>query len=456
MSGIWIQIVQFLLAFSILVILHEWGHYIFARIFKTKVEKFYLFFDFLFPFSNILNFSLWKKKKGDTEFGVGWFPLGGYVKIAGMVDESMDTEALQKDPEPWEFRAKKPWQRLLIMLGGIIMNVLLAIFIYSMILFKWGEEKLPMSQLQNGVLIADSLGYNLGFKDGDQILEINGEPVIYYNDLMPMMIHAKTVTIQREDQIQEINLPINFVEKLIDMDGRLLFALPLPPVVGMINEGSPAAESDLKVGDLIVKIDDFDQPFTRDMQEIVQSKANQSVSLQVVRNNETLTLTSKVSEEGTIGILFQMPDQDLLKKLNLYEFENIKFGFFESFPAGAKMSYERVKAYAQQFKLIFNPQTGAYKGLGGFISIGKVFPDTWDWQSFLSITAFLSIVLAFMNFLPIPGLDGGHVIFTLIEMIIGRPVNEKVMEVATTIGLIFLLGLMLWANGMDFFRIFKG
>lgn len=456
MSGIWIQIIQFLLAFSILVILHEWGHYIFARIFKTKVEKFYLFFDFLFPFSNILNFSLWKKKKGDTEFGVGWFPLGGYVKIAGMVDESMDTEALDKEPEPWEFRAKKPWQRLLIMLGGIIMNVLLAIFIYSMILFKWGEEKLPMSQLNHGVLIADSLGYDLGFQDGDQILNINGEPVVYYNDLMPMMIHARQVTIEREGQIQNIDLPINFIEKLIDMKGRLLFALPLPPVVGLIDDDSPAAASSLKVGDLIVKVDDFTDPFTKDMQAVVKAKASESVTMEVIRNNERIQITSEVSDEGTIGILFQMPDQALLKKLNLYEFETIQFGFFESFPAGVQMSLDKIKAYAQQFKLIFNPQTGAYKGVGGFISIGKIFPDTWDWQTFLSITAFLSIVLAFMNLLPIPGLDGGHVIFTLIEMIIGRPVNQKIMEVATTIGLILLLGLMLWANGMDFFRIFKG
>ncbi len=455
MSGIWIQVVQFLLAFSILVILHELGHYIFARLFKTKVEKFYLFFDFLFPFSNVLNFSLWKKKKGDTVFGIGWFPLGGYVQIAGMVDENMDKDALSKPAEPWEFRSKKTWQRLLIMLGGIIVNVILAIFIYAMILFTWGQEKLAMSELNYGVQVVDSLAYELGFQDGDKILTINGEEVVYFNDLMPMMIYAKEVEVERNGQIEKLHFPINFIEQLIDSKGAQLFSLPVPTVVGQVNEDSPASKTDLQAGDYIVNVEGVENPFTKDMQDIVKSKAGESVTLEVLRDGERLAIESGVSEEGTIGVLFQMPDKELLESLNLYEFETLKFGFFESFPAGVKMSISRVKSYAQQFTLIFNPKTGAYKGVGGFISIGNIFPDVWDWQSFWSITAFLSLILAFMNLLPIPGLDGGHVIFILVEMIIGRPVNQKVMEVATTIGLLLLLALMLYANGMDFMRIFK-
>lgn len=455
MSGIWIQVVQLLLAFSILVILHEFGHYIFARLFKTKVDKFYLFFDFLFPFSNVLNFSLWKKKIGGTLFGVGWFPLGGYVQIAGMVDESSDTDDLKKPAEPWEFRAKKPWQRLLIMSGGIIVNVILAIIIHAMILFTWGQEKLAMSELTHGVEITDSIAYNLGFEDGDKILKINGEEVVYFNDLMPMMINAREVEIDRNGEIKTLHLPINFIEQLIESKGAQLFSLPLPTVVGSVAEGTPASETDLQRGDYIVKVGDLEFPFVKGMRDELQSKAGETVTLEVLRDGEKIQLESGVTEEGIIGIVFQMPDKELLESLNLYEFENIEYGFFESFPAGVKMSINRVNSYVQQFKMIFNPKTGAYKGVGGFISIGNIFPDVWDWQSFWSITAFLSLILAFMNLLPIPGLDGGHIVFTLIEMIIGRPVNQKVMEVATTIGLLLILALMLYANGMDFMRIFK-
>lgn len=455
MSGIWIQILQFLLSFSLLVVLHEFGHYIFARIFKTKVEKFYLFFDFFFPFSNVLPFSIWKKKIGDTLFGIGWFPLGGYVKIAGMVDESMDTEQLKKPAEPWEFRAKKPWQRLLIMLGGIIVNVLLAFFIYAMILFTWGEQRLPMSELKHGILVEDSLAYNLGFQDGDKVLEVNGEPIVYYNDLMAKMIYAKEVKIDRNGEVINLEFPVNFIEQLIDSKGATLFSLPLPALVGGILDESPASQSDLQVGDHILRINDQEITFTKDMQSIVKENTGGEITLEVERDGAIHSLISKVSEEGTIGIQFLMPDAEKMKSLDLYHQETIKYGFFESFPAGVRMSIDKINFYVQQFKLIFNPKTGAYKGVGGFISIGKIFPDVWNWQYFWNITAFLSLILAVMNFLPIPGLDGGHVVFTLIEMIIGRPVNEKVMEVATTIGLILLLALMLYANGMDFFRLFS-
>ncbi len=455
MSEIWIQVSQFILALSLLIVLHELGHFVFARMFKTKVERFYLFFDFLFPFSNILPFSLWKKKKGDTTYGIGWFPLGGYVKIAGMVDESMDTEQMKKEPEPWEFRSKKPWQRLLIMMGGIIVNVLLAFVIYAMILFTWGEQKLPMSELHSGIQVADSLGYELGFEDGDKIVSINGKEIKYYNDLMAEMIYAETVVVDRNGTLETLVFPVNFIEKLIDRKGKMLFSLPLPPIVGEVLPESAAEEAGLQNEDKLVAINDIEVNNMQEFRSLLEERKSQEVNLAVMRNDELVNLTANVTDSGKLGFAFLIPQVDELGKLGLYTLETREFGFFESFPAGVNLGMEKLNFYVQQFKLIFNPETGAYKGVGGFDSIRKIYPQYWDWQHFWSVTAFLSLILAFMNFLPIPGLDGGYVLFILIEMISGRQVNEKVMEVATTIGLVFLLLLMLYANGMDVVRIFQ-
>jgi regulator of sigma E protease len=456
MSGIWVQVLQFILALSLLIVLHEGGHFFFARLFKTRVEKFYLFFDFLFPFSNILPFSIFKKKKGDTTYGIGWFPLGGYVKIAGMVDESMDKEQLAKPPQPWEFRSKKAWQRLLIMLGGIIVNVLLAFVIYSMVLFVWGEKKLPLSELKNGILVADSMAYDLGFRNGDKIVAVNGKSLHYYNELMPELLYAKTVEVVRSGADTTLVMPVNFVEKLIDNKSKSLFAIPFPAIVGEVTPQSHAEQAGLKKADKIISINGQRASDFMEVKKAVEAQKGKQIQLEVLRNEQPLALTAQVSDSGTLGFAFALPDKiSDYEKSGLYHFETKRYNILESVPAGVAMATDKLNFYVQQFKLILNPATGAYKGLGGFISIGKIYPPEWNWQHFWEVTAFLSIILAFMNLLPIPGLDGGYVLFTLIEMATGRKVNEKILEVATTIGLVLLLALMLYANGMDIFRLFK-
>lgn len=456
MSGIWVQILQFILGLSLLIMLHELGHFFFARLFKTRVEKLYLFFDFLFPFSNILPFSLLKKKKGDTTYGIGWFPLGGYIKIAGMVDESMDKEQLAKPPEPWEFRSKKPWQRLLIMLGGIIVNVLVAFLIYSMVLFVWGEKKLPLSEMKHGVTVVDSLAYDLGFRNGDKIVSADGRKLSYYDQVMPELLYARSIVVERDGREETLDLPVNFVEQLIDNKGRQLFSVPFPAIVGNVLEGTGAEQAGLQPGDKIVSVSGAATPVFRDLRAALATHSGQEVALGLERDGQLLSVPAQVSDSGSLGFAPALPKNiEDGEKLGMYNLEVRKYGFFEAFPAGVSLAIDRLNFYVQQFKLILNPSTGAYKGVGGFVSITKIFPMEWDWQHFWNVTAFLSIILAFMNLLPIPGLDGGYVMFTLFEMITGRKVGDKVMEVATTIGLVLLLALMLYANGMDIFRIFQ-
>ncbi|WP_118975325.1 RIP metalloprotease RseP [Taibaiella koreensis] len=454
MSGVWVQVVQFLMALSLLIVLHEGGHFFFARLFKTRVEKFYLFFDFLFPFSNILPFSLLKKKIGDTVWGIGWFPLGGYVKIAGMVDESMDKEALAKPPEPWEFRSKKAWQRLLIMLGGIIVNVLLAILIYAMILFVWGEKRMPVSQMKGGIEIRDSLGYKIGLKDGDHILSVNDRQVYYYDDIIDELIYAKTITVQRNGKHEVITLPKDYISQMIDKR-KAFFGVAYAPTIVEVTKGSSADKAGLKAKDYITVLDGVAIANNVIFDSIRLANKSKLVSLVYVREGKSYQTQIQLSDSGTLGI--QRGGLSILdmEKLGMVKLDTHRYGFLECFPAGIRMAGEQLNKYIRQFRLILDFKTKAYKGLGGFASMANIFPQQWNWEAFWTITAFLSIVLAFMNLLPIPGLDGGYVLFTLIEMITGRKVNEKVLEVATTIGLVLLLGLMLYANGMDIFRIFK-
>jgi regulator of sigma E protease len=457
MSGVWVQVLQFVMALSLLIVLHEGGHFFFARLFKTRVEKFYLFFDFLFPFSNVLPFSLFKKKIGDTLWGIGWFPLGGYVKIAGMVDESMDKEQLAKPPEPWEFRSKKAWQRLLIMLGGIIVNVLLAFLIYAMVLFVWGQKRLPLSELTSGIKVTDSLAYKLGFKDGDKIVAVNGKTLHYYDEVMVSLFQPNTeVIVDRSGTQERIVLPVNFTEQHIDNKGRQLFSIPLPTIIGQVSKGSAAEQAGLKVNDRMLGVNGIATPYFEDFRKQIEANKGKETQLQILRDGKEMTLNARVNDTGALGIVRLVPEKtEDFEKMGLYKLEVRKFGFFEAFPAGVGLALDKLNFYVQQFKLILNLKTGAYKGVGGFDSMRKIYAPEWDWQHFWSVTAFLSIVLAFMNLLPIPGLDGGYVVFTLIEMVTGRKVNEKVMEIATTVGLVLLLALMLYANGMDIFRIFK-
>ncbi len=456
MSEIWIQIIQFLLSISLLVLLHEGGHYFFAKLFKTRVEKFYLFFDFLFPFSNILPFSLFKKKVGETTYGIGWFPLGGYVKISGMVDESMDTDQMKQPPQPWEFRSKKAWQRLLIMMGGIIVNVLLAFAIFAMVAYVWGEKKLPMSEVKYGIMVTDSLGYKLGFQDGDKILTADNEPIEYYDEVMAKVIMASEVTVERNGRVEHIVFPRNMIEQMIDNKGRQIFMAGFPTIIDSVVPNSKAEQGGLQKSDVILSVNQTETSNFFQFRNALKDKAGDSITLQIKRDNNLEYLHLQVSDSGTLGFMSVSPktlaDYDIFG----FQYENKTYGFWASIPAGIKLTGKQLKFYYQNIKKVLDFRTGAAKGIGGFGSMTKTFAPEWDWHHFWKMTGFLSIVLAFMNFLPIPGLDGGYVMFTLYEMITGKKVGDRVMEVATTFGLIFLLMLMLYANGMDVVRWWQG
>jgi regulator of sigma E protease len=438
---------QLILSLSILVILHEFGHYITARWFKCRVEKFYLFFD---PW-----FSLVKKKIGDTEYGIGWLPLGGYVKISGMVDESMDKEAMKLPPQPWEFRSKPAWQRLIIMLGGVTVNVLLAFFIYAMILFVWGEQKIVNNSFKNGIYCADSLLLKFGLNNGDKIIAINGQQIKYFDDIPAKMITALNVTVEQNGRQKTLVMPVDLIGQLVEKkkQGVGFIEFRRNAIVGDLSDKMfdtmYAKKAGLQRMDKIISVDSVPVTFVDEMGKLVERKRNDSVTIEVDRNGQKLALRSRVNSDGKIGLpwinLYEMDSLGLIK------IDEKKYSLLEAFPAGVAKTWEKLSGYVDQFKKMANPKTGAYKGMGGFKTIGSVFPTPWDWESFWNITAFLSIVLAFMNLLPIPALDGGHVLFTLGEMITGRKPSEKFLEYAQVVGMVLLLSLMLFANGNDWF-----
>jgi regulator of sigma E protease len=448
-GNVGIKAFQLILSLSIIVVIHEFGHYLPSKLFKCRVEKFFLFFD---PW-----FSLVKKKIGDTVYGIGWLPLGGYVKISGMVDESMDKEQMSKPPQPWEFRSKPSWQRLIIMVGGVTMNVLLAFFIYAMILFTWGEKKIPISSITNGVSVADSLMYEMGFKDGDKIIAINDETITYYDDIPKKLILGEKVLIERDGKQQIINLPVNLIGKLVakKRKGLLLFLPRTPVIAEMIPDTSNAAKAGLKQYDRIIRVDSVKTDFFDEYKTVMEKNKGKQVQLVIQRNNQQDTLTAQVTKDGNLGF-YSYRDPESLDSLGYIKIEKKQYGFFESFPAGVKLAGENLKSYIDQFKKILSPKTEAYKGVGGFKAMGSIFPSLWDWQSFWTITAFFSIALAFMNLLPIPALDGGHVLFTILEMITGRKPSQKLLEYAQVVGMILLLALMIYANGNDWFGWGKG
>ncbi len=444
-SNVGLQAGQLLLALSLLVILHEFGHYITARWFRCRVEKFFLFFD---PW-----FALVKKKVGDTVYGIGWLPLGGYVKIAGMIDESMDKEAMKQPAQPWEFRSKPAWQRLIVMLGGVIMNVLTAFVIYAMILMVWGEKKTPMSSLKYGIWTTDSLMNEIGLQNGDNIITVNGDTVRNYEDLNAKILLGRTISLERNGVKKDIELPVNLIEKLIESKRKrgMLLSPRIPSYVGKYDkkDTSFGKKAGLQEMDRIVAIDSTPIQFYDEIAAVLQQHKNGKVSLSVERDGQIIKLDSRVTEEGKIGIPYLEDAQ--YAALGVYAVNKRKYAFLEAFPAGVRKAGEKLQFYIDQFKKILNPKTGAYKGVGGFKAMGSIFPTSWSWEAFWNITAFLSIVLAFMNLLPIPALDGGHVVFTLYEMITRRKPNEKFLEYAQIAGMILLLGLMLYANGNDWF-----
>jgi regulator of sigma E protease len=375
-----------------------------------------------------------------------------------MVDESMDKEQMKQPPQPWEFRSKPAWQRLIIMLGGVTMNILLAFVIYAMILFTWGETKTPIKNVSNGIGISDSLMYDLGFKDGDKILAVNDKPIIYYDDILKQLLVGEKVAVEREGKPTTINLPVNLIGRLVEKkrSGTPLFVQRFPVIVNMVPETSLASQAGLQKYDRIIGIDSIETPFFDTYVKAASKKSSDSVKLKIERNNTALVLNAKISSEGKLGFLmYQTPDE--LDSLGLIKLESRKYGFFESFPAGVKLAGQNLKFYIDQFKKILSPETGAYKGLGGFKAMASIFPkSTWNWEVFWTITAFFSIILAFMNLLPIPALDGGHVLFTLVEMVSGRKPSDKFLEYAQVAGMIFLFALMLYANGNDWFGWGKG
>ncbi|MFW6018993.1 MAG: RIP metalloprotease RseP [Bacteroidales bacterium] len=439
-----IKILQLLLSLSILIILHEGGHFLFARVFKTRVEKFYLFFD---PW-----FSLFKLKKGQTEYGIGWLPLGGYVKISGMIDESMDKEAMKSPPKPYEFRAKPAWQRLLIMLGGVTVNLILGFLIYSAVLFTWGEKYLPNENIKDGLWVTDSLMMDMGMQNGDKVLTVDNEPVKKYSDIMPKLLNGGTVTIDRNGETKEINLPENFAGQLVENESKLLLYPRIPFFVQTVPDSSVNSNSGLKPKDKILEINGKQIKYYDQAAEHLKQHSGDSINILVERDEKTHKFNVFITESGQMEVQAAILPPDDLYQLGIYDYSVKSYGPFEAIPAGFNKAWSTLSSYIQQFRLILQPKTGAYKGLGGFGTIMSLFPASWDWQSFWELTAFLSLILAFMNILPIPALDGGHVMFLLYEIIAGRKPNEKFMEYAQLIGMVLLLTLLLYANGMDVLR----
>jgi regulator of sigma E protease len=482
LSAGWIKFFQFFIALSILILLHEWGHYYAARRTGTRVEKFYLFFDFLFPVSTWLPFSLFKKKVGDTEYGIGWFPMGGYVKIAGMIDESMDKDAMAKPAEPWEFRSKTAPQRLLIMLGGIIMNVLLAIVVYIVIFSVWGEDKLPYQNLKNGIA-CDSLGYQAGFQDGDIPMAINGKEVTYYEDFKKKFIFEdinkkKNVTVIRNSQKVTFDIPDGTIDKMVN-NKESIFSQRVPFVVDSIDaQNSYLNKNDFQRGDQVIAVNGKSTMFfdacVKELGNVLKynfttveqakadfpawtKKLNTPLELKLLRNQkDTITLSAKLKETGLFGIApIRHTDTltQILGKEKTTQFEHINYNPLAAIPRALSATWKNVTDYKDNLKAMFtSKEIKASKSLGGFGSFASIFPEKFEMQSFLGLLAFISVMLAFMNLLPIPGLDGGYVMFLIYEMITGKEPNQKVMETATSIGLMLLLALMLYANGLDILR----
>ena len=434
-----IRALQLILALSLLVLVHEFGHFLFARIFKVRVEKFYLFFDWKFSLFK------WKPKNSDTEYGIGWIPLGGYCKIAGMIDESMDTEQMNKPAEPWEYRSKPAWQRLLIIVGGVMFNLILALFIYSMVLFTWGEKFVDLHKVENGFVFNEK-AKDIGFEDGDIVVKMDGEEIheLYFDkirsvNLMRRICETGTVTVLRNGK--EVNIAIPDSLGLLDMNKPTLFLTTrMLPIVGEVDTTGAGQTAGIRPNDCIKSIDGKSINSWSDIKstmEGLKQEGKASFNIEIMRDS-LLQLTANVDTTYLLGIMPLGND---------YPIEHITYSFLESFPAGAAFAMDVLKGYVSDFQYVFSSE-GA-KSVGMFGSIGSLFPAAWDWNAFWLMTAFLSIVLAFMNILPIPALDGGHAIFLIYEMITGKQPSDKFMERAQMAGMLILLGLFVLATYND-------
>jgi len=445
-----VMVGQLLLGLTILVGLHEWGHYIAARMFGIRVEKFYIFFDFLFPMPNVMNFALWKKKKGDTEFGIGWFPLGGYVKIAGMMDESMDKEALAKPAKPWEFRSKPAWQRLIVMLGGIIVNLILGIIIFIVLTFVNGDTYLPASAAKDGIVV-NELGRKIGLQTGDKILNINGKPYEKFIDIISpdvLLTSNAYYTIEREGKQIRIDLPNDLLEHIADFKKNETFISLTPRIrnfeVGLIEPKSFAEKAGLQKGDKIVAVNGEKITFFDELKAKLVENKLKSVELTILRNSKEQNLTCQVTDEGRIGFAPFFPD---LEKA----YKKVDFSVGEAIVLGTSRAFGVIFDNIRAFGKIFRGEVSFGKSVGGPVKIAEMYGSRWDWTKFWTLTGMLSMVLAFMNFLPIPALDGGHVIFLLYEMLRGKPASDKVLEVAQQVGMVILLALMGFVLFADIF-----
>ena len=438
-----IKISQFLLSLSLLIVLHELGHFIPAKLFKTKVEKFYLFFD--------VKFSLFKKKIGDTVYGIGWLPLGGYVKIAGMIDESMDKEQMALPPKPWEFRSKPAWQRLIIMLGGVIVNFILAYVIYVAMSFTYGDADVSVSSLKGGYWIEHPVLNKIGFKTGDKVLKINDNKIVNDSDIGQYIISATSITIEREGVIKTINLPEDFLGQLSASKNKDLFEYRVPFMVANVADSSLNKTKNIKEGDIIKSVNGQELVYFDEFKSYTKDLKNTTVNVELLRDNKTIETDLMLDAEGKFGIQPYKINPEF-EKLGYYDVIRKEYTFAQSFSAGGKKFTKTINNYFGQLKAIFSPSTGAYKGLGGFKAIYDQFSSVWSWPYFWGLTAFLSIMLAILNLLPIPALDGGHVVFLLYEMISGRKPSEKFLERAQVIGFFILIALVLFANGNDIFK----
>ncbi|WP_242692079.1 RIP metalloprotease RseP [Aridibaculum aurantiacum] len=440
-SSVAVKTGQFILSFSILVVLHEMGHFFPAKWFKCRVEKFYLFFN---PY-----FSLFKTKRGETEYGLGWVPFGGYVKIAGMVDESMDKDQMKQPPQPWEFRSKPAWQRLIIMVGGVFVNIVLAIVLFIMIMWVWGEEYLPAKNLQYGVY-ADSLATQIGIRDGDNIVAIDGKPVDNFGTIPAEIIlnDAQQIQVQRDGQLVNLPVPEHFIKKLNKNKLEGFVDVRVPTVVDTVLGSANFIEGKLQKDDQIIAFNGTPVPFFHDLNRIKKNQGDKEATLTVLRGQDTAQVKVKLNDKASIGFGTRSPAV-------LFGTTTKRYTFAQSIPAGFNKCFETLDRYMTGLKQLFTGKVNASDSLGSVISIGNTFPGVWDWQRFWTLTAIFSIILAFMNILPIPALDGGHALFTLVEMITGRKPSDKFMEYAQMVGMILLLGLMAYALGLDFWRLFK-
>ncbi|WP_395061754.1 RIP metalloprotease RseP [Flavobacterium sp.] len=443
-----IKLSQFLLSLSILIILHELGHFIPAKLFKTRVEKFYLFFD--------VKYSLFKKKIGETEYGIGWLPLGGYVKISGMIDESMDKEQMALPPQPWEFRSKPTWQRLIIMLGGVTVNFILAFIIYIGMTYVYGDLYIKNDDLKDGIWVTNPVAEKAGIKTGDKIVSIDGKKIDrFVPSISSDILMSKKVLVNRNGKEIEINLPVDFIGQNIDENTKNAIKLRMPFVVGEFQNESPNKNT-LKAGDILISLNGKAIKYFDEAELVLNAYKGKRINAVVIRDEKNTNVSLQINKEGKLGFQVGTLTEDNLEKLGYFKLTQQKYSFSESIPVGIEKGKNQLISYGGQLQKIFNPKTGAYKGVGGFGAIFNVFPSTWSWQAFWGITALLSIMLGVMNLLPIPALDGGHVVFLLYEMISGKKPSDNFMEKAQLVGFVLLISLLLFANGNDIYKAIVG